>query len=239
MHKKLSYLFAGLVLSLPALAEDQAASWQGNAALAFTRSGGNTTSTTYSAAIDEARTSKENKVSLYLSALYGESQGIKSADKSRAGSRFDHNLTDTTFGFGLLELEKDVIADLQLRTGGGAGFGYYFARNDVNSFDVFSGLTYSKADLISGTTNRGSEILLGEESNHKLSETTRLKQKLSCYPSAEQSGQYRTQFEGGLVVDVSSTMGLSISLQNKYLTSAAVGMKRSDTMLLTGLNIKL
>lgn len=239
MSRQLSSLLIGALLSSMAYADNSGSTWQGNAALALSRSAGNTNSTTYSAAVDEARTTSENKISLYFSTLYGKSQGVTSADKTRLGSRYDHNLGSQVFGFGLLEFEQDSLANLNLRTGVGAGFGYYFIKNDVDSFDVFSGLSYSKSNLSVGNAISGMEILLGEESSHKLSETTRLKQKLSVFPSVKNSGQYRSLFESGLVVDISSNMGLSISLQNKFNSDVGAGIKKSDTVLLTGLNIKL
>jgi putative salt-induced outer membrane protein YdiY len=213
--------------------------WQGNVALAMSRAAGNTESTTYSAAVDEVRATPENKISAYLSALYGVSQGVKSADKARLGSRYDHFLSTNTFGFGLLEFENDRLANLNLRSGVGAGLGYYFVKEAAHSFDVFGGLSYTQSDLMLGNNTQGSEVLLGEESTHQLSDSTRFKQKLTAYPSVEKSGQFRSVFEGGLVIDLSSTMGLSISLQNKYNSTAGLGLKKSDTVLLTGLNIKI
>lgn len=239
MKNKLLALLLGLPLSGVVQAEENEGIWVGNASLAFSRSTGNTSSTTYSAAVDEVRTTQANKISAYLSALYGNSQGVKSADKVRIGSRYDHNLSNNLFGFGLLEFEKDSLANLTLRTGVGAGLGYYFIKDDVNSFDVFSGWSYSQSDMMTGRTISGTEILLGEESTHKLGESTRFKQKLSYYPSVDKSGQFRSLFESGLVVDLNSTMGLSISLQNKYTSDVATGIKKSDSILLTGLNIKL
>lgn len=239
MTNKVLFLCFGLSLCSAAYADTTANPWVGNAALAFTRSAGNTNSTTYSAAIDEVRTTPEYKLSAYLSALYGKSQGIKSADKSRLGSRYDHKLTDKIFGFGLLEFEKDSLANLTLRTGFGTGFGYYFIKDDVNNFDVFGGLSRSTSDLMVGNSIGSTEILLGEESTHKLSDSTKLKQKLSYYPNTQKSGQFRSLFESGLVVDLNSTIGLSISLQNKYISDVGLGIKNSDTVLLTGLNIKL
>lgn len=239
MTNKILALLLGLSVTQLAQAEGNEGVWVGNAALSFSRSAGNTSSTTYSAAVDEVRTTQSNKIFAYLSALYGNSQGVKSADKARLGSRYDHNLSNNIFGFGLLEFEKDSLANLSLRTAGGTGLGYYFIKNDVNSFDAFSGFSYSQSDMTVGKTTSNTEILLGEESNHKLSDNTRFKQKLSYYPSMEKSGQFRSLFESGLVVDLNSTMGLSISLQNKYTSDVGAGVKKIDSLLLTGLNIKL
>ncbi len=222
-----------------AYAEDNAKLWQGNAALSFSRSVGNTSGTTYSLSVDEARTTDENKLSAYASALYGKSQGVVSADKTRLGSRYDHNLNPQLFGFGQLEFEQDRMANLDLRTGLGAGFGYHLIKEDSVTLDIFAGLSHNRSDLMTGNTVSNREVILAEESTHTLTENTRFKQKLSYYPSTQTSGEYRTVFDSSLVISLNSTMGLSISLQNKYNSNVGNGVKHSDSVLLTGINIKL
>ncbi|MBA3022800.1 MAG: DUF481 domain-containing protein [Gammaproteobacteria bacterium] len=231
------FLYASLFT--PAYAQNSDASWQGNAALSFSRSAGNTSGTTYSISIDEARTTDANKLSAYASALYGKSQGVVSADKTRLGSRYDHNLSPLLFGFGQLEFEQDRMANLELRSGLGAGFGYHLLKKDSVTFDVFGGLSRNRSDMMTGNTVSIVEVIMAEESTHTLTPNTRFKQKLSYYPSTQTGGEFRTVFDSSLVINLNSTMGLSISLQNKYNSDIGTGVKHSDTVLLTGLNVKL
>jgi putative salt-induced outer membrane protein YdiY len=235
------YLILALNSALfsPVHAADSDAIWQGNAALSFSRSAGNTNGTTYSLSADEARTTDINKLSAYASVLYGKTQDIVSADKTRLGSRYDHNLSTQLFGFGLVEFEQDRMANLDLRTGLGGGLGYHVLKDETDTFDLFGGLSHSRSDLMTGITTNTSEVLLAEESSHALTSSTRLKQKLSYYPSTQTGGEFRTVFDSSLVFSLNSTMGLNISLQNKYNSDIGTGVKHSDTVLLTGLNVKL
>lgn len=228
-----------LSLSSPACAETGDHLWQGNAALSFSRSAGNTNGTTYSLAVDEARTTESNKLSAYASALYGKSQGVVSADKTRLGTRYDHNLTARLFGFGLLEFEQDRMANLDLRSSLGAGLGYHLLQDGDVTFDLFGGLSHNRSNMMTGSTVSTSEVILAEESTHALTPNTRFKQKLSYYPSTQTGGEFRSVFDSSLVISLNSTMGLSISLQNKYNSDIGAGVKHSDTVLLTGLNVKL
>lgn len=225
-----------LMTVAPAAAGDS--SWQGNAALSFSRSAGNTNGTTYSLAVDEARSTETSKLSVFASALYGKSQGVVSADKTRLGARYDHNLSSELFSFGLLEFEQDRMANLDLRSGLGAGLGYHWLKREDVTFDLFGGLSHNRSDMMIGNTVNTSEAFLSEESTHALTPNTRFRQKLSYYPSL-QSGEFRSVFDSSLVFSLNSTMGLSISLQNKYNSDIGAGVKHSDTVLLTGLNIKL
>ncbi|MBU1215035.1 MAG: DUF481 domain-containing protein [Gammaproteobacteria bacterium] len=238
----LRYIATFFILTCPlhlAYAEGNGTHWQGNATLSFSRSAGNTNGTTYSLSLDEARSTESSKLSAYASALYGKSQDVVSADKTRLGTRYDHNLSVKLFGFGQVEFEQDRLANLDLRSGLGAGFGYHVFKEDTVSLDVFGGLSHNRSDLMTGNTVSTGEVIMAEESTHTLTENTRLKQKLSYYPSTQTGGEYRTVFDSSLVIGLNSTMGLSISLQNKYNSDIGTGVKHSDTVLLTGLNIKL
>jgi putative salt-induced outer membrane protein len=237
-HQTIAFIIFPCLVTL-AHADENGASWQGNAALSFTRSAGNTNGTTYSISVDETRTTDTNKLSAYASALYGKSQGVVSADKTRLGTRYDHNLSPQLFGFGQLEFEQDRMANLDLRSSLGAGFGYHLLNEESVTLDVFGGLSQNRSDMMTGNTVSTSELILAEESTHTLTQNTRLKQKLSYYPSTQTGGKYRTVFDSSLVINLNSTMGLSISLQNKYNSDIGAGVKHSDTVLLTGLNIKL
>ena len=240
MFHKIIFLSAGLLIAGSTFAADTlGGQWRGNANLALSKSSGNTDSSTFSAAVDEVRATAADKISAYASSLYGSSNGVKNNDKTRLGVRYDYNLSPQLFGFGLGDLERDSIANLQLRTSLGGGLGYHVIQTATTTFDVFGGLAYSKANMIVGADVSGAELLLGEESTHKLSDTVRFKQKLIYYPSLKHGGQYRSIFDAGLVVDISSSIGLSVGLQNKHATDVAPGVKHSDTFLLTGLNFKL
>lgn len=228
-----------LSLTAPACAESGTHLWQGNAALSFSRSAGNTAGTTYSVSIDEARTTDVNKLSAYASALYGKNQGVVSADKTRLGSRYDHNLSPQLFGFVQLEFEQDRMANLDLRSSLGGGLGYHVLKEEDVTFDVFGGLSHNRADMMTGSTTSIVEVIMAEESTHALTPNTRFKQKLSYYPSTQSGGEFRTVFDSSLVINLNSMMGLAISLQNKYNSDIGAGVKHSDTVLLTGLNIKL
>jgi len=233
-----SFLFLAFSLSNPAFAAADGA-WQGSADIAFSRSAGNTNATTYSLTVDEARATEENKISLFASALYGKSQDGVTADKSKISGRYDHNLSRRVFSFGLLEFERDPLANLKLRSNGGGGLGYHLLTEDPNRLDIFGGLSRNNSLRISGPSVSQSELLLSEESEHKLGDNTLLKQQLSYYPNTEDFAEFRTVFYGSLIFKLNGTVGLSVSLQNKYSSDVGSNVKHSDTVLLTGINIKL
>lgn len=230
--------------------------WRGAVSSSLAIASGNTKSTNFSLGADALRATKEDKITLFLTSLYGTrdvaGKSEKTANLTRAGARYDWNLSDRAFVFGLVEAEQDKVQRLDSRFVGGAGVGYKVIKEKDTTFDVFGGIT-GRRDKNTLTTTRvlplpvttfdqkvssnSTELLLGEESNHKLSESTSFKQKLTLLPSLKNSGEYRAQFDAGLVVAMASNISLQVTLSNRYNSEAALGTKKSDTLLLTGINI--
>lgn len=233
--------------------------WRGSLSSSLALASGNTQSTNFSIGADGVKATKEDKLSVFLTSLYGTRKvgnvEEKTANRTRGGLRYDWNLSDRTFVFGLLEAEQDKIADLDSRLVAGGGFGYKVIKEKETTFDIFGGVNYKQdkntvTQLVRATplpalfrdvtvTSNSTELLLGEESSHKLSDSTSFKQKLTVYPNMTDSGKYRAQFDAGFVTSIASGISFQVTLSNRYNSAVAVGVKKSDTLLLTGINIAL
>jgi putative salt-induced outer membrane protein YdiY len=136
----------------------------------------------------------------------------------------------------------------------GGGIGYKLIKEKDISWDLFGGIVHaSSKNTVTVTTlvpppartfdtkvtQNATELLLGEESNHKLSDSTSFKQKLTLFPNLSNSGEHRAQFDAGLVTSIASGISLQVTLSNRYNSLAPAGTKKSDTLLLTGINIAL
>jgi putative salt-induced outer membrane protein len=230
--------------------------WRGALAASLAVAAGNTQSTNFSIGADGVRLTKEDKITLAVTSLYGSREvagkSEKTANLARAAGRYDWNVSDRSFVFGTGEYEQDKIQRLDSRFVVGAGFGYKLIKEKDLSWDLFGGVVHASSKnsvtLVSGTpprsfdstvTSSGSELLLGEESNHKLTDTTSFKQKLTMFPNLSRSGEYRAQFDASIVTAIANGINLQVTLSNRYNSEAAIGTKKSDTLLLTGINIAL
>jgi putative salt-induced outer membrane protein len=257
---QLAALLAASVTSTVAFADPpkEDGQWRGAFAAGLAIASGNTKSTNFNASVDMMRATKEDRITVFLTSLYGTRDvggtSEKTANLSRGGVRYDWNLSDRLFVFGLLEAEQDKIQRLDSRFVGGAGFGYRVIKEKDTSFDVFGGIagrrdsntiTVVRATPLPATsidqkvTSNSTELLLGEESNHKLSDSVSFKQKLTVFPNLKNSGEYRAQFESGLVVAIASGINLQLTLSDRYNSDVAKGTKKSDLLFLTGINIAL
>ena len=239
----------GMSTSALALAQANAqdGQWRGLAGLAGSFASGNTDSRSLALNSDLARKTASDKTSVGAYINYGKSNGTTSANKWGLNGQYDYDLNAQTFGFVGLGLSGDKVSDLSLRTNVGAGLGYHVVATPATVFDVHGGLgystdKYSHTESIGGkTANQFSraELVLGEESSHKLSEAVQFKQKLNVFPGMSGDKALRTEFTAGLGVAMSKDLNLSVNLNQTTNSKPPVGLKKSDTSLLLGVTMKL
>jgi hypothetical protein len=62
---------------------------------------------------------------------------------------------------------------------------------------------------------------------------------LTLFPNMTGSGEYRVQFESSFVTAIAKASSLQMTQSNRFNSGAAAGTKKSDTPLLTRINIAL
>ena len=220
--------------------------WRAALGLGASLSSGNTKATNLSLVSDGVRLTSADKTTLYGNAQYARSGGVTTADQLRLGGRYDFNLSDLLFVFGGLDLERNKPANLSLRGLVSGGAGYHLIKGEPTTFDVFGGLGYTSDRYVNATTIDGSlrsrysylSLILGEESTHKLSDTTSAKQRLVLIPNLKNRGEFRATWDAGLAVAMSKAMNLTVGLQFAHNSDPGVGRKATDTLLTTGVSIK-
>jgi putative salt-induced outer membrane protein YdiY len=249
-------ILAAVTISTNALADKPKRDglWRGNGGAALSISSGNTKSESLNLTADAARLTADDKLSLYLQILgsradstsNGVTTSTTTANQWSAGTRYDHTITGEMFGFGALDFSRDQIKLLSLRSVASVGLGYHVVKTDDNQWDVFGGIAYrtDKYDepgvLVRNELRTGisaTELPLGEESNHKLTESTSFRQKLVVSPDLTNKGT-RATFDAGLRVALNKTMSLSMTLQNRYDSTAEALVKKNDLLFFTGINVK-
>jgi putative salt-induced outer membrane protein len=177
--------------------------FHGTVSLGAAFSSGAVNNTTLSANFDTARKSQIDKLSLYGLAARGTTKvsGVTgttvTTDQYRLGARYDRDVTKQLFGYVSGDLERNGVTDLDLRAGAYVGLGYHAIATPETTFDLFAGVGYNHYDYKFAANEGSGEAMFGEESSHKLSETTTFKQKLVAYPSFDTDLGYRATFKRG------------------------------------------
>lgn len=213
--------------------------WRGSLGANVSSASGNNESVSAGLNADVARQTDDDKFVAYLQSLYSrrDAEGVRelTASRFRTGGRYDRNISESTYGFGGLDVEKNKLADLKWRMAPSLGLGYHLRKTETFTFDLFAGYSHNREELYSGPTRKFDEGLVGEETTHKFSESTSFRQRLSVYPNLSDSGEYRVVFDAGLLTALVERWNLTVNLSARYQSNPPLGVQKSDTLLFTGL----
>ncbi|TAG48976.1 MAG: DUF481 domain-containing protein [Betaproteobacteria bacterium] len=242
--KLLSLATAVAVLSISAVATAQDkpdGQFHGTASLGAAFSSGAVSNTTLSATFDTARKTTSDKLSFYGLAARGTTKvsGISAttSDLYRLGGRYDRDLNKQLFAYVSGDLEKNGVTLLDLRAAAYVGLGYHVIATPVTTFDVFGGVGYNHYKYKGLGSDGAAELMLGEESAHKLSDTTTFKQKLVVYPSFDSDLGYRATWDATVGVAMGGGWNMNLGAGIKYANKVYVA-KKTESLLTVGFGYK-
>ncbi len=222
--------------------------WSGlvDTGLSLTR--GNSESASFALSGKAARITRHDKISLYPTAIYAKSTvaGVNSttANAIRGGIRYDHNLGERWFVFGLADFEHDRFQALDLRSVLGGGGGYHVIKDKNTAFDIFAGLTFNQEYYSRpfnppnpSTSRKTSEIVAGETFNTKLGTRSTLSEQFSVFPNLSDTGSYRLQFDTSAATKVKNWLSWQVTFSDRYVSRPLLSLKDNDLIFTTGLRL--
>jgi putative salt-induced outer membrane protein len=207
---------------------------------------GNSKSTALNLSAEAARVSNIDKWTMIGQANYARNDGVTETERYALGTQYTRDLTPVWFGFGTADALRDPLANLSMRLSVASGVGYHLIRNERNNFDISGGLGYSRdrydeAARVDGQlrdTYGRLELVLAEESNHKLTDTTSLRQRFAVFPNLRDTGEYRATFDTNITVAMTKDLNLTAGLSYRYNSDPGVGVKKTDAMFITGVSLR-
>ena len=215
--------------------------WSGSADAGLSLTKGNADTTTVGVGAQAARTTTRDKTSVYFASLFAKNkttgESLTTASSVRGGLRYDFNLSDRVFAFGLSDIEYDKFQHLDLRLVLGGGLGFHAAKTERTRLDLFGGGAFNQEYFSTGLNRKSGEIILGEELNYKLSSSTSLAQRAVLYPNLSEIGEFRIAFDTTAVTRLSKNLGWQVTLSDRYTSNPIQGIKKNDLLLTTGVRV--
>lgn len=224
--------------------------WRGTGGASFSSVSGNSTSTALGLDTSFNRATLADKWSLDARARYARSEaaGLRSTTTNQwaAGGQYDLNLSEAQYAFGKLGLESDAVVDLDLRHTLSAGLGHKWLRSDRHHASVFAGVAhttdrYAVPKTVDGLLARRfsrSSLLLGQESQHELSDTTTLKQRLEVFTGLSGDKAVLSKFTAAMAVAVNARFSVTLGLSHSFNSRPPAGAEREDLGLLAGVSLR-
>lgn len=178
-----------------------------------------------------ARTPK-NRYTVGLEMNEAKSDGVKTTSNSRLLTQYDAFLTKKDYLFVNFQAEKDSIADLNLRTSLGGGYGRQFIENDLTLFSGQAGLGYVNEDNIAAPDRSFPTLSLGLKYDHKFFNKKVVFFNHSTLDTNLQDTKdmlFRNRL--GLRVPVADHVNVSTQLNVDYDNEPVPGNKKTDSAL--------
>jgi putative salt-induced outer membrane protein len=215
--------------------------WIGKGQFGFLDSKGNSDGESINGGLDLARYDDAWKNALNVTALYGKSAGIVSAERWVVGEQTDYTFTPKIFAFGGLRYEHDLFDGFQYQASLTTGIGYKFLETDANKLTAQVGAGYRRLrpeiilkDDSGAVTTRTPQDASGEaiatagvDYQHQFSATTTLSNKLLVeYGSTDTL----THDEIALAVKMSTRLALSVGYAITDNSKPPTPLKKVDTV---------
>jgi len=215
--------------------------------LAASYASGNTSSSSVNITGDGVRATAGSKWEFGGKAVWGRIDGVTTAENLALGTQYDRDFTPEWFSLTKADYLRDKLANVEGRYSLFGGVGRHVIKTDTLTWDVSAGLGYTEDRYVNAADVKGelrtsygrAEVLLAEESNHKWTDTTTFHQKLSLYPALRSGGGYRGVFDSGLSVAMTKTLSLTAGLNYRYNSDPGEGLKKGDTLFVTGIAMKI
>lgn len=213
---------------------------------------GNSNTTQLNAVGEGARVTERDKLTVRGQANYGQVNGATATQRYLLGSQYNRDISRHSFYFGSADLLRDRPANIDLRYSLATGVGRHMRLDDIdNTFDISLGLGYTQdrymrtVQLLGQTrTDYGrTELVMSEESNHKISDTTKLRQRVALFPNLTDRGAYRALLDTGVSVAMTKSLSLTAGLSYRYdsdpgIGLPGVGLKKGDAAFVTGVSLR-
>ena len=214
--------------------------WNGAVDAGLSLTQGNAQTSSFTLALNAARATTRDKISLYATTLYARNsttgKSLVSANAKRGGGRYDYNINSRSFAFGFSDLEADDFQKLDLRMNVGGGFGWHTLKTERLTLDFFGGGSLNR-EYFTDLKRTSGDLVAGNELTLKLSGRTSFKEKTVYFPDMSELGEYRLSFDAFVATALSNWLSWQLAVSNRYLSNPVSGTRPNDVIISTGLRL--
>lgn len=235
-------LFLSFGLTLGALADDaKDKEWNGGLEIGSTLTDGNSNTERVIFDFDYGYVWEEkNEAIIDANYKYGESDKDKNLDNASVMIQYNRTINENIFGHMEARYEMDDIAQLNHRLvlGLGPGIGYNFVKTKKTEFAAEVGFVWIDENQ-AGVGDDWVVLRFAERYEHKLTDHSRIYQKLEYLPETDDMEVFLFNFEAGIESGFTKFIALRLSVEDKYNSNPEGDVEKNDFILKGGIVFKL
>ncbi|MGH7676817.1 MAG: DUF481 domain-containing protein [Gemmatimonadaceae bacterium] len=169
--------------------------------------------------------------------VYGETEGLASANQLRASVRSDYAFATRLSVFTAASYERNRFAGFTRRTDEllGVSWKAMGLARDTLAMDAGGVLTQSR--FVDSTEKNYPAGRIATAYKHAFSAASYFQQLAEYLPNLKSSGEYRLNTESALIAPISSHAAIKLSYVIRYDTAPALGFGTTDRILTAGIQV--
>lgn len=170
--------------------------------------------------------------------LFGESQGIKSAERLDASMKTDYDLHGRFFLYNQGGAGYDDIRHINLRYEAGPGFGYHLIKRDSIKMNVELGGNYQVHRFADGNRSESFFYRVAEDAVWRITPKLAIDQRFEFFPGISDMQHFRIRFEGNLRYSLRENLYLNLTALDLYDNFPALGVTKNDIQIRSSIGMK-
>ena len=207
--------------------------------LGFVSASGNTSVTTVTVGQTLTYTQSGWRLSQYSGALYGRTDGEKSAEQLRFGGRIDFRLSDGIEAFLLAGWDRNHFSGIDRRFEEGIGLAFRVTGEGPALVELEIGAGATQQENTQGASTTFATGRAATRYRQSFTEKAFFQQTVEFLPNLENSDDYRVVAESSLVAPLVARLSVKASFLLKYDNFPEFGFERTDRTITTGLQFSL
>lgn len=219
--------------------------WTGSLTAGALITRGNSKSDNFNLSFDAVRRTDMDRITLGATYLYGRQKDQSTGDESTTvdnwsvDGKYDYFFTPKFFGYANVQVQKDRIADLDLRFIPGAGLGYQWVETPKLNFFTEGGLSwvyeqYSHPD----DTREHAALRLAYHVDWQCNDKVKLFHDLEYLPSLSSWSEYLVNADAGVRADITGSFFSEFKVVADYNSKPADDHDKTDLRYLLGVGWK-
>src|SRR5665213_829133 len=214
--------------------------WAGSITVGGSLARGNTNADNLNAALSLVRRGEKDRITVDGGFLYGREHvpGIPGAHETEndwfVGGKYDYFFSKKVYGYANARVERDLIADINLRFTPGVGAGYNWIDQPDFKFYTEGGVSWLYRDYRNDGTNESVALRLAYHLDKKLNERVSVFHNLEYYPALDRIDDYFFTTDAGIRASLTDKMFTEFKVREQYDAAPAPGKGHNDTRFILG-----
>jgi putative salt-induced outer membrane protein YdiY len=208
--------------------------WTGSVSAGALITSGNSNTSNVSAAYDAVRRTEKDRISSAGQYLYGRQEDTNTGkddtttDNWYIAGKYDYFLNEKLYWFSNLRVERDRIADLDIRITPSTGLGYQWIESDPMNFYTEAGLAWVYEDYTNADSNDYFAARLAYHFDRKINDKVSFIHNLEYVPSLEEIQEFNLNTDAGVRVGMTEKLFTDFKFEWRYDSEPAPGADKND-----------